>query len=119
VLRLCRLHRRAAPARIRAVKRALLGGDSGEETARNLAVEWRLDSAPSDVVVDRRFFGRLSLRGLAVAAAFELAILLGAVYASSSISATARGIRATLSRRESRTPNPTHTRAFTRRMTER
>jgi len=91
---------------IRAVKRALLGGDSGEETARNLAVEWRLDSAPSDVVVDRRFFGRLSLRGLAVAAAFELAISSARSTASSSISATARGIRATLSRRESRTPTP-------------
>ncbi len=69
----------------RAIKRAVFGPSAGEFTARNLAVEWRLDSAAPaflDLVPESRrwLWGRRSLRGLALAAALEVVIVLGAIY---------------------------------------
>ena len=67
----------------RAVKWAIFGRGAGD--ARNLAVEWRLDSTaspPLDLAIPSAgwLLGRRSLRGLALAGALELAIVLGAVY---------------------------------------
>ncbi len=68
---------------LRVVKRALFGADEGSE-ARNLAVEWRLEPASARRVEPTRssirLLGRWSLRGLAVAAAIEAAIVLGVAY---------------------------------------
>ena len=68
---------------VRVVKRALFGADDAS-AATNRAVEWRLEPAtarridpPASSV---RFLGRWSLRGLAVAAAIEAAIVLGVAY---------------------------------------
>ena len=70
---------------VRAIKRAVFGRGAGESTARNLAVEWRLDSV-APVALDLAplpagwLVGRRSLRGLALAAALEVVIVLGAIY---------------------------------------
>jgi hypothetical protein len=68
---------------LRVVKRALFGADE-ESEARNLAVEWRLGPAFARRVEPGRssirLLGRWSLRGLAVAAAIEAAIVLGVAY---------------------------------------
>ncbi len=68
---------------MRVVKRALFGADEAS-VGRNRAVEWRLEPAsarridpPASSV---RLLGRWSLRGLAVAAAIEAAIVLGVAY---------------------------------------
>ncbi|HSD09401.1 MAG TPA: hypothetical protein VLF14_00325 [Candidatus Binatia bacterium] len=68
-----------------AIKRAIFGQGAGESTARNIAVEWRLDSgvAPSLDLASASagwLLGRRSLRGLALAAALEVAIVVGAIY---------------------------------------
>src|SRR5438093_6044221 len=70
---------------IRAIKRAWFGPGAGEFAERNVAVEWRLDSAAAaslDLAPASRgwVFGRRSLRGLALAAALEIVIVLGAIY---------------------------------------
>ena len=65
------------------MKRALFGADEAS-AARNLAVEWRLDPASArgiDAPASAAgFLGRWSLRGLAVAAVIEAAVVLGAAY---------------------------------------
>ena len=69
----------------RAVKRAVLGRGGVGCEERNAAVEWRLD-ATSTIAVDLTptaanwYSGRRSLRVLVLAAAFELVIVLGAIY---------------------------------------
>jgi hypothetical protein len=70
---------------VRAMKRAIFGQRAGESAARNLAVEWRLDpvAAPSSDLAPAfaaGFLSRRSLRGLALAAALEIVIVLGAIY---------------------------------------
>jgi hypothetical protein len=67
------------------VKRAVFGPGAGESAARNLAVEWRLDSAAAASLVlapESRgwLWGRRSLQGLALAAALEVVIVVGAIY---------------------------------------
>ena len=70
---------------VRAIKCAIFGRVAGESTARNLAVEWRLDSV-APVSLDLApppagwLLGGRSLRGLALAAALEVVIVLGAIY---------------------------------------
>jgi hypothetical protein len=69
----------------RAIKRAIFGQRAGEAAARNLAVEWRLDSAAAASLElappsNRWLMSRRSLRGLALAAALEVAIVFGAIY---------------------------------------
>ena len=68
---------------VRFVKRALFGADEASE-ARNPVVEWRLEPASArDIdppVSSVRFLGRWSLRGLAVAAAVEAAIVVAVAY---------------------------------------
>jgi hypothetical protein len=65
-----------------AVKRALLGG--APDDGHNAAVEWRLDApaAPSLGPAPRSAWlpSRRAVGGLALAAALELLIILGAVY---------------------------------------
>jgi hypothetical protein len=70
---------------VRAMKRAIFGQGAGESAARNLAVEWRLDpvAAPSSDLAPAfaaGFLSRRSLRGLALAAALEIVIVLGAIW---------------------------------------
>jgi len=63
-----------------AMKRALFG-----ETERNASVEWRLDAQPAPALaVDSRprwLRSRRALGGLALAAALELLLVFGGVYA--------------------------------------
>ena len=65
------------------MKRALFGADEAS-AARNSAVEWRLEPASArridPLASSVRPLGRWSLRGLAVAAAIEAAIVLGVAY---------------------------------------
>ena len=65
-------------------KRALFGRARGGIAARNAAVEWRLDSpaAPSLGTAPRSAWLQTprAVGGLALAAALELLIILGAVY---------------------------------------
>jgi hypothetical protein len=68
-----------------AIKRAIFGPGARESAVRNFAVEWRLDSAPAASLDLARpsagwLLGRRSLRGLALAAALEVVIVLGAIY---------------------------------------
>ena|SRR5438552_1950776 len=68
-----------------AVKGALFGRGAAAPTARNAAVEWRLDAANAVAPNDRPSSAgwrpsRMALRGLALAAALELAIVLGVIY---------------------------------------
>lgn len=65
---------------VRAVKRLLLGESPG--AARNIAVEWRLDGGDVPAETPRPFWpgSRRVLGGLAIAAALEIALVLGAVY---------------------------------------
>jgi hypothetical protein len=70
---------------VRAIKRAWFGPGAGEFPTRNATVEWRLDSAAPaspDLAPESRGWpwGRRSLRGLALAAALEVVIVLGAIY---------------------------------------
>lgn len=70
---------------VRAVKRALFGGAADAFTARNSAVEWRLDSAAAtsvDVASPSLAWlrDRRSLRFLVLAAGFEVVIVVGAIY---------------------------------------
>jgi hypothetical protein len=70
---------------LRAIKRAVFGPGAGEFAARNIAVEWRLDSAPAvsrDLAPESYGWlrGRRSLRGLALATALGVVIVLGAIY---------------------------------------
>ena len=68
-----------------AVKGALFGRPSAMPTARNTAVEWRLDAAntvarsPMPYSAGWRPSG-VTVRGLVLAAALELAIVLGVIY---------------------------------------
>ena len=68
-----------------AVKGALFGRSAAAPTARNAAVEWRLDAANAVARSDRlssagwRPSG-VAVRGLVLAAALELAIVLGVIY---------------------------------------
>ena len=67
-----------------AVKRALLGGASGAAAAQNAVVLWRLDSpaAPAPAPAPRRAWrgARRRVRNLALVAALEVLLILGAVY---------------------------------------
>lgn len=70
---------------VRALRRAVFGGAAAESMARNAVVEWRFDSAAAaslDLAPESRgwLWGRPSLRGLALAAALEVVIVLGAIY---------------------------------------
>src|SRR5262249_44828293 len=70
---------------VRVIKRVIFGSTAGESAARNLAVEWRLGwaaAASPDLAAGSGGWlrGRRPLRGLALAAALELVIVLGAVY---------------------------------------
>jgi hypothetical protein len=68
-----------------AVKGALFGRGAAVPTARNAAVEWRLDAANVVARNDRLSSAgwrpsRRALRGLALVAALELVIVLGVIY---------------------------------------
>ena len=68
-----------------AVKGAVFGRPATESTARNTAVEWRLDAANAVVPNHLPSSGgwrpsRRAMGGLALAAALELAIVLGVIY---------------------------------------
>jgi hypothetical protein len=67
-----------------AVKRALFGADPDGIAKRNAVVEWRLDSpaAPSlgDAPRSAWLRSRRAIGGLALAAALEMLIILGAAY---------------------------------------
>ena len=66
-----------------AVKRVILGGSASDATARNAAVEWRLDSPTAGVPPPPRYAwlkSRRAIGGLAFAAAIEIVIVIGAVY---------------------------------------
>jgi hypothetical protein len=69
---------------VRAIRRTLLGQRAGGATESNIAVEWRLDSVTPSLALAPALGGRLpgrrALRGLALVAAVELLLVLGAIY---------------------------------------